>query len=292
MPKSKGQINYAQRLRAIRPYVDFDYDLRKPLSSAAKAQISKYYGYIQKLTVRPHQVYRSKSDDNLRAVQRFAQHDPRKYQRLKVAFVPNAGAERAKIKIGKDGRVSAKTGNISQIEIPLDPEDLIEADDAGEAEDYINAQIDAAPPAKRYVVQAGEFEVPSARSREFITEYVLQLMGRYGADLKGGEENNHHYKNWMFGITGYNFHNQSQLDEYRATKRRLTKQRAKANVTARRREKRIRENPPGFWINDEQRLAKRARPPQPTGWQQVSQRRYYEAVYAKGYKEIKDRSKR
>ena len=293
MANSKGQINYAQRLKAIRPYVDFDYDLRKPLSSAAKAQITRYYGYIQKLTVRPHQIYRSTDPDKLRAVQRFAQHDPKKHQRLKVAFVPNAGGERMKLRIDKNGRVHGKTGNIAQVEIPLDPLELAEADANGEAMEYIDAAIDAAPPAKRYVVQAGEFEVPAAKHRNFITEYVAQLMAKYGADkYSEDDKNSHYYGNWMFGIIGYNFHNQAQLDDYRSTKRRLTKERARAHVTQNRREKRIRENPPGFWINDESRLVKRARPPQPEGWRQVNQRQYYEALYAKGYKEIKDRKRR
>jgi hypothetical protein len=262
--------------------------LRKPLSSAAKAQISRYYAYIQKLTVRPHQVYRTKNSDNLRAVQRFAQHDPTKYQRLTVAFVPNAGAERMKITIDAKGRVHGKAGHIGQVEIPLDPYELAAADADGEALEYIDAAIDAAPPAKRYVVQAGEFEVPAAKSRQFITEYVAQLMAKYGAD-KYNEDDKNYYGNWMFGIIGYNFHSQAQLDDYRSTKRRLTKERARANVTKNRREKRIRENPPGFWVNDDRRLVKRARPPQPEGWRQVNQRQYYEALYAKGYKETKDR---
>lgn len=293
MPNSKGAINYAQRLKDIRPFVDFNYDLRKPLSSAAKAQISKYYGYIQKLTVREHQVYRSTNKDNLRAVQRFAQHDPKKYNRIKVAFVPNAGTERMKLTIGKDGRVRGTTGNISQIEIPLDAEALAEHDEDGTLEEYIDSVIDDAPPAKRYVVQAGEFEVPSARSRNFITEYVADLMRRYDASkFNPDDKNSHYYGNWMFGLIGYNFHAQSQLDEYRATKRRLTKENARRHVTQNRKEKRIRENPPGFWINVELRAAKRARPPQPTGWEQVSQRKYYEAIYKNGFREIKDRKPR
>lgn len=294
MSDHKGRINYTQRLKAIRPFVDFDYDLRRPLSSAAKTQISRYYGYIQKLTVRQHQVYRSNNPDNLRAVQRFAQHDPNRYQRLKVAFVPNAGDERMRLYIDKHGRVHGKTSTIAQIEIPFDPLELAaHADgDEGELLDYIDSVIDAAPPAKTYVVQAGEFEVPSARHRNFITEYVADLMSRYGADkFNEDDKNSHYFGNWMFGLTGYNFTAQADFDEYRAAKRRLTKERARAYVTQNRREKRIQENPPGFWINVELRAAKRARPPQPAGWEQVNQRRYWEAIYKHGFKEIKDRAR-
>jgi len=291
--KHKGQINYAQRLKAIRPFVDFDHDLRKPLSSAAKAQITRYYGYIQKLTVREHQVYRSSNPANLRAVQRFAQHAPTGFEHLKVAFVPNAGTERLKIGFDAKGRVRAKGSYFDQIEVELDPEDLVQADEEGFAAEYIDAQIDDAAPARQYVVMAGEFEVPSSRSRKFITEYVVDLMARYGADkLKGGEDDNHHYKNWMFGIIGYNFHDQADLAEYRRAKRQATKDRARRHVQENRKEKRINANPPGFWVHGEKKLAKLARPPQPRGWRQVKHPEYYRLVYKEGYKEIKDRTKR
>ncbi len=293
MAQSKGKINYGQRLKAIRPFVDFDYDLRKPLSSAAKAQISAYYGYIQKLTVRQHQIYRSNDPKKLRAVQRFAQHDPHRFRKLKVAFVPNAGDERMRITIDKDGRVRGKTRHIGQVEIPLDKYELIEADEEGRAAEYVEDAIDAAPSAKRYVVQAGEFEVPTAHLRTTVTRYVVDLMSRYSADnYDKDDKNSHFYGNWMFGITGYNFDDQKDMESYRAEKRRATKTRARDHVTQNRREKRIRENPPGFWINDSLRQAKRARPPQPTGWRQVNQRQYYEAIYAKGYKEVKGRKHR
>jgi hypothetical protein len=287
---SKAGINYAQHLRDIRPYVNFDYDLRKPLSSAAKAQISRYYGYIQKLAVREHQVYRSRNLDNLRAVQRFAQHDPKRFPRLTVAFVPNNGKERMQLRIDAQGRVHGKTSSIAQVEVPFDPLELMAAHEAGKAREYIEAAIVAAVPAKRYVVMAGEFEVPSARPRNIIADYVVDLMGRYsqGED----DKNSHHYKNWMFGLIGYNFHAQAQLDEYRADKRRATKERARDRVNQNKREKRIAEHPPGFWLNDGLLKAKLARPPQPKGWRQVRHREYFTAVLTQGYKEIKDRTAR
>lgn len=293
MANSKSTINYAQRLRDIRPFVDFDYDLRKPLSSAAKAQISRHWEYIQKLTVRPHRVYRSKNAENLRAVQRFAQHDPKHFPHVKVAFVPNPTKERMRITVGKDGRVRGKTKNIAQVEIPLDAEELAAADENGILEDYIDALIDEAPPAKRYVVRAGAFEVPSARSREHITEYVADLMQRYGASkYDPDDKDSHYYANWMFGITGYNFEEQSDLEHYRAEKRRLTKVLSAAEVAKRRAEKRIAKNPPGFWLNDEKMLAKLAKPPQPKGWRQVAHREYFKAIYQGGYREIKDTTRR
>lgn len=282
---SKSGINYAQRLQAIRPFVSFNYDLRQPLTSAAKAQITRYYTYIQKLTVRPHQVYRTRKKSNLSAVQRFAQHDPKSHPKLTVAFVPNAGSERMKISIDSKGRVHGVTGHIGVYEFPLDPERLIE-----EGRDYVEEVIAEGPRVKRFSVQAGEFEVPGAFSREFIVDEVVKLMERYGADkYDDSKRSSHFYGNWLHGLNGYTFHNQDDLIAYRETKRQKAKQTARAYVTQNRREKRIRDNPPGFWLNDDKRTAKRARPPQPAGWRQVNQREYYKAIYAQNYREIKDR---
>lgn len=282
--KSTAKINYAQRLRAIRPFVSFDYDLRKPLNSAQKAQITRYYEYIQKLTVRPHQIYRTASEKNLHAVQRFAQHDTH-HPLLKVAFVPNAGDEPMKIKINKKGEVRGKTGHIAVYEIPFNKVRLVR-----EGRKYIEDVIRKGPVVKRYVIQAGEFEVPGAFAPQFIVDEVLKTMERYGSDkYDENDKNSHHHSNWMRGLNGYTFHNQGQLAEYREKKRKLSKIAAAKHVAQKRREKRIQESPPGFWINDTLRAVKRARPPQPDGWREVNQRAYYEAVFKKDYKEIKDR---
>lgn len=296
MPKHRsGATNYSQRLKAIRPYVSFNYDLRQPLTSGAKRRINDYYEYIQKLTIRPHQVYRARSEDVLRSVQRFAQHDKR-HKFLKVAFVVNAGSERMKIRIGKDGRVRGRTGNISLFEIPIDAATVarLAADDdeqddpeVNSVREYIAALIDDAPEAKRYVPQAGAFEVPGSYHRKFIVDEVVKLMGRYGADKNDPDDRNSHYwGNWLFGINGYNFHEQADIGAYREARRQAAKKKAREYVTQRRRENRQSTREPDYWLNDEKAQAKRGYPPQPAGWRKVGSREYFRHVYKLGYTEI------
>lgn len=282
MANSKPKINYAKRLRDIRPYVDFNYNLNTPLNSAAKTQINRYYEYIQKLTVRDHQIYRTKNTSNLRSVQRFAQHDPR-FVHLTVAFVPNSGDERMKITINKNGEVRGKTGHIGVFEIPMNRKRLIQ-----EGRKYIEQVIKKGPRVKRYVIQAAEFEVPGAFAREFIVDEVVRMMERYGADQYDETKGSSHYfGNWMWGLNGYTFHNQSELGAYREKKRQAAKERSREYIREKRREKRIADNPPGFWVNDTLGAVKRARPPQPNGWREVKQREFYEAIFVKKYKETK-----
>lgn len=292
----RKNIDYAARLRAIRPYVNFDHDLRSPLSSAAKRQISAYYEYIQKLTVRPHQIYRSRSAKNLANVQRFAQHDPA-FKHLTAAFVPNAGSERMKITINKKGQVHGKTGNIGVYEIPFDMDRLFAAmarddNDAGETvAKYVREVIRKGPRVKAYVLRAGEFEVPGAYQGNLIIDEVLRKMNKYSADSYDADKtSSHYYGNWMHGLNGYTFHDQADVMAYRTQKSKLTKQAAAKYVAQSRREKRHQEQPPGFWVNDAIEAVKRARPPQPKGWREVNQREFYKRVFQHGYKEIKDRT--
>lgn len=300
MTKPKGKIDYSYRMRAIRPYVDFNYDLRRPLSSAAKAKITRYYEYIQKLTVRPHQVYRSSNDKNLKAVQRFSQHDT-KHPALKVAFVPNAGVERMSLTVTKDGKVRGKTGNIRVYEIPLDVELIAglvaedqEQDDpeVNSVREYLQEIIDTGPEVQRYVIQAGEFEFPGAFAKQFIVDEMLRVMNNYSADKFNPEKKSSHYfGNWMHGLNGYRFRNQAELGEYREAKRQMAKKAARNYVRQNRKEKRIRERPPGFWIDDSAREVKRDREPQPVNWRETTAREYYIAI-GKGYREIKTRASR
>jgi hypothetical protein len=65
MPKNNINTIHAQRLKAIRPFIDFNYDLRKPLSKYQKAKIKTYYDEIDQLTARPNKVYRPRKKENL-----------------------------------------------------------------------------------------------------------------------------------------------------------------------------------------------------------------------------------
>jgi len=241
VPKHNKGINYSQRLKAIRPFVDFNYDLRRPLSSAAKAKISRYYDYIEKLTVRPHQIYRARSAKNLRAVQRYAQHDT-KHKAIKVAFVPNDGTGRVKVRVSKKGQVSGKSGHLRFFNIAFDAKKLAE-----QGREYVERKIKNGPVAKRYSIQAGEFEVastylpPGQGAGGDIVTQVLRHMERYGADKFDPENpSSHYFGNWLFGVNGYNFAAQAELSQYREAKRQATKKEGQRRANKRKAEKRAR----------------------------------------------------
>lgn len=283
MPKHRsGAIDYSQRLKAIRPFVSFNYDLRKPLASAQKAKINKYYDYIQKLTIRPHQVFRARTDKKLRAVQRFAQHDSH-HRELRVAFVPNAGSERMRISVTKRGEVRGRTGHIRVFEIPLDHMKLVT-----EGRSYIQRKINEGPDVQRYVIQAGAFENVGAYAKPFIVDEVLKKMERYGSDKYDADDpNSHYFGNWLFGLNGYRFRRQEELMAYREARRQAAKKKAREYVTQRRRQQRQAKREPDYWLNDATKSAKRDYPPQPHPWRKVGPREYFRHVFDLGYTETK-----
>lgn len=54
------------RLKALRPFVTFDYDLRKPLSRYQKRKIKGYYDQLEARSTRYDQTYKPKSKKNLK----------------------------------------------------------------------------------------------------------------------------------------------------------------------------------------------------------------------------------
>lgn len=284
MPKYKAGIDYAQRLRAIRRFVTFDYDLRKPLSSAAKTRINTYYDYVDKLTVREHFVYRPKRADRLKKAQAYAQQNPR-YNKLAVAFIPKGVDKRPRVAWNKKGELHIRGENIERVAIFIDRDELLEAEDTAQ---YIDDLINDASPAKRYSIMAGEFEIPITWLRSEITRKTLQFMSKYDADKPGcnpDKNSSHYWGNWLFGINGYNFRNQQELTDYKVAQTTATKQRARERFNARRRDKRVRERDPLFWINHVTKAVKRGYPPQPENWQQCTNRQYWIAI-GRGYREL------
>jgi hypothetical protein len=266
---------YRQRMREIRKYVAFDYDLRKPLSSAAKARINNYHAAIEKLTIRPHQVFRARNPDNLAAVQRFAQHDKR-HPLIKVAFVPTDGKNKARVSVNRKGEVRAKIGYVRMFEIPFDMERLVE-----EGAEYVKEAIAAGPEVKRYVIQAGAFEVPSTSLPRDIVQDVQRHMSKYGSDKYDADNpNSHHFQNWLFGVNGYTFRNQDELTDYRHNKQTATIKKAKERAGYRKAQRTREAN---YYANDVTAELKRDWPPQPAPWRKVGEREYYRLQYKEGY---------
>lgn len=226
MPK-KHNINgiHAQRLKDIRAFINFDYDLRKPLTKYQKRRIKQYWDEINQLTARPYQVYRPKSKAHLKEAQQFAQHGKR-LPGLKVAFIPIANPKKkTKIRFTKAGKLITETDHVSTQALEFDMTKLIK-DPFGHTNDVIKQNTHA----KAFSITADQFEIPQTYSRETIANGVLKMAMKYS-----NEERNNYFGNWMFGLKAHHFKNQADLMEYKSEKAKAKKRLQKERKNRKRR---------------------------------------------------------
>lgn len=224
--KLKSQI-HKQRLKEIRRFVDFDYDLRRPLTPAAKRKIKKYHDEINALTNRPYQVYRPRRPDHLSEAQEFAQHEKR-LPGLKVGFIPTDGANKVRLRFTARGVVgSTKHVLISDVRLSV-AQLLINP------EKHVNERI-AGNPARQYTVQAGRYEIPQGYLPSTVGKAVARLVSVYN-----DKENNHYFGRWLHGLKAYEFEAQADMSEYLAEKQRNIKAAKRLRRNARK--KRFRQN--------------------------------------------------
>lgn len=224
MPRNNNSKKiHSQRLKAIRPFVNFNYDLRKPLSCYQKSKIKKYYDEVQALTARPYHVYRPKSKARLKKAQEFGQHE-HQLPGLKVAFIPTSG-ETPRIRFNKAGDIVATTKHVTTRVLSLDTDELIN-DPIG----HVKSVIQKDKEAKRFTVLCGRYEIPVSQSRATIPEFVARLTARYDNEAA----NNFHGK-WLHGLAGHHFHEQADFDEYFNEKQKAKKKLQKKRRLAKRR---------------------------------------------------------
>lgn len=215
-----------QRLKEIRPYINFNYDLRKPLSKTQKRKIAVYYNELAALFSRPYQIYRPKGGRASKKLQAFAQHD-RYLPGLKVAVIPNNGEE-MKITKNKKGEYKAKGEFVEFSTVPLDTDELLENPEA-----HVNERIEQYP-AKQYTIQAGRYEIPIPHLPNTVGKAVAKLCAKYS-----DESDNHYFGNWLHGLIRYKFHNQEQIKDYLVTKHAAIKRDKKERLSIRRLKEKI-----------------------------------------------------
>lgn len=240
MPNNKAAVKAKlakSRLKEIRKFVDFDYDLRKPLTPYAQRKIKKYHDEIKALTNRPYQVYRPRIKGRRLQVQEFAQHQSR-LSELKVAFIPTDGTNRVQIKFTQHGIV-AKTAHVQWQLIPLSKRGLLK-DAISEVEKRIKGRKE-----KQFTIAAGEYEIPQPYLKASLPAAVARLVMKYG-EASGLQEDrddgkhNHHWSRWLKAVRAYTFDNQTGIQEYLIEKQKNIKAGKRKRLAEKKRRQRAR----------------------------------------------------
>jgi hypothetical protein len=201
--KARKNNIHAERMRAIKPYVDFNYNMGPGGAfrddTTAKRKIKKYFDEYQKLTTRPNQLYKSRSSKQLKAVQQYSQL-PKGFGQFKVAFIPANNP--VNVKFDKDtGDAVISDNNTTARMIMFDQTKL-----AKNPEKYVENLL-VWRPENSFVVMAGEFEIPRGKDKATLPRYIKELTEKYVS-------RNHHYSRWLFGVRAYDFKNQRSFLSY------------------------------------------------------------------------------
>jgi len=215
MPKKRQPINkeYSKKLKAIRGYVDFDYDLRKRLHPNSKRKINKYFEAINTIQARPNKVYRSKNKKRVKEVQSFGRNGFDGLPGIKVAFYESPAANPVKIKFDKKG-LHAKGKYFDIRYVPFDLQNLLDNPN-GEVNRALN---DSGTKGAKYfrlsVGENGQFNIASPRARESVPGFINQLMEKYTKTTDDGKPNNNYWANWLHGLLPMTVKNQTSLDDF------------------------------------------------------------------------------
>ena len=96
-------INYKDKLKELRPFISFNYDLRKKLHPRQIGKINSYFKELEKVKSQSVQVYRPKSKTKLNKIKETTGLNGKGF---KVAFIPTPNPnDKYKIKLDKKGRV-------------------------------------------------------------------------------------------------------------------------------------------------------------------------------------------
>ena len=223
-------------MKDIRPFVTFDYNLRKPLSEAAKRKIAKYHSQIEKLNVPGREFYKvnvrhaGERAGKIKSLQRVGQEEY--LPELKGAFIPK-GEGPVEVK-WRGNRPIIETEYIRHQFFPFNPRKL-----AKDADKEINAAI-LDDTAKQYTIAAGDNEIPHTMIRSSVNKHVKELMAKYdGVTVLPGRTKqrakNQNWRNWLSGVHAYNFTSQGDYKEYQRERQSFKEKTKRDRAAARKR---------------------------------------------------------
>jgi len=199
---NKTRVNYSEKLKFIRPFVDFNFDLRKKLTSAEKRKITIYFNEIDALTARPYHTYRSRDKRRLSKAQKYGQHE-KVLKDLNTAFIPTSGQD-IRLTFDKNNNIKVISKHVRSSFIEFDPLEL-----AWDPYAYTNESIKKNKKAKAFTVLAGRYEIPQVSTRALIADTVNNLCAKYSEDTK-----NNYFGNWLIGLNAHEFKEQDDIFSY------------------------------------------------------------------------------
>lgn len=195
------KISYKQKMKEIRSFVNFNYDLRKPLHPRQKGKIDKYWQQIQEAKGQAYRVFRTPNKNNLKRVQEATGFD---LPDFKVAIIPNPDPDNPyKIKFKEKELIfSNATGDKYFIKFNIN--NLINPETHLQEIENTLAQATG----DRIAIACGKFEYRERfQSKDRAKETIIEFIHTYG-----NPEAQNYFGNWLYGIYDIKIKNQKLMD--------------------------------------------------------------------------------
>lgn len=203
-------------MREIRPYVNFDYDLRKKITGGAAAKIIRYAEEIRALSHRGGRVYRPRNPENLLAAQTYGNHSI--YTGMTVAFLPvEAAGDKALISKGKIKVV----GEYVTSTVLLFDQTRLASDTLLEV-----ARTVSKTKSNSFTILCGEHSIAGSVTKRALGAEILRLTEKY-------TEGTHYFGRWLKGVKAHIFKNQADKNQYMSDNRWVVKKRSRAKKSSR-----------------------------------------------------------
>lgn len=204
--------------RVVRGFTAKDgYDIRSfdTWSNSQKRRIQKYYGYVHDLEAQERRIIYPRNN-KIKKTLTDAFHGDIPSKMFKAVFMPytapkglpGAKSKPPKIKISKTGQIVTDVETYKRIFTPFNQVAL-----AVDPETEVARAFNAAPDAKLFYVQTGQYQSVNAKSKNLMVNQVLKWMAQYdgvkqlpsGSGNRGDAPHLHHYSQWMKGVVAYQF---------------------------------------------------------------------------------------
>lgn len=199
-------------MKTIRPFVEWNVDLRRELTPAQKGKITRYYNELEKLRNRPHVIYRPRSTKAKKAARKYAGGISQTLPGLKAFPIPTNNPDKAKITFtGKKGIKVNEAGSTrtfikfsDPIALARDPENYVAGLVKNRNEEFFQIALGLRD-------SLGTFQKP------FVAEAVARIMHQYGTA-----------KDFVRGLYAINLGKQETIDEYLTARGKAREDQAKA----------------------------------------------------------------
>lgn len=206
------KLDHKKMLKDIRPFVSFNFNLNRKLTTAQKSKITRYHSILygkldsvketggknfsQGLLNRSHILYRPRNPTRKKKALEIA--NAKGFPDLKAIPILSPAHEKQRVHFDRFGNLTLKGATVDKVFELFNKKSLIK-----NPEKEVNRITNKYPSVKSWRIQNGKNEISPGVERESIASEVILLMNTYD-----------NFDKWLDGLVGNTFNNQMKFNDY------------------------------------------------------------------------------